>query len=521
MRMWRFLGVPIVGLLVVSTTVAGCVSRGVKVDPLPTEPGTVVNVATPVKAHLNDGRVAVFEGGVAVSRDTVRGEGQLFSPLRNSSTMVRAIPLSEIVAMESFSTQINAGRTAVYSLAGVAAGALGTMALAVALFGSCPTIYADSAGTLALQAESFSSSISPLLEGRDIDRLQVRADSTGRVVLHVWNEAVETHYINHLELLEIAHRRDELVMPDERGRPLALRGVASLTRAVDRSGRDVLRTVARADEQAFVTSNAILAAASSADHDDYIDITAPVAAAGDSVAVVFRLRSSLLNTVAFYDLMLGRPGARSLDWLASDLQRLDVAAELGRWYDAHFGMRVSVPDGAGGWREVARLHDFGPVAWRDVALIVPAPAGDSVRLRVSFLADQFRIDQVRVASELRRVEPRFIQVAEVRDRDERSHPELAADLRDSDDRYLITGPGQRFSAVFDVGIDAGEERSYFVAAQGWYSEWVRTSWIREAGNSGPRPFSPSRSTIDELLRSWEKQRETMEATFYTSRVPVN
>ena len=41
--------------------------------------------------------------------------------------------------------------------------------------------------------------------------------------LDVRNEALETHYIDQLELLEVRHRADEVVIPAPRGTPLAVR----------------------------------------------------------------------------------------------------------------------------------------------------------------------------------------------------------------------------------------------------------------------------------------------------------
>jgi hypothetical protein len=56
--------------------------------------------------------------------------------------------------------------------------------------------------------------------------------------------------------------------------------------------------------------------------------------------VVLRARNSLLNTVLLYDVMLGARGARALDWVGSDLERVGPALELGNWYATRMGMRV-------------------------------------------------------------------------------------------------------------------------------------------------------------------------------------
>ena len=59
--------------------------------------------------------------------------------------------------------------------------------------------------------------------------------------------------------------------------------------------------------------------------------TAIITACAHEAALVLRARSSLLNTVLFYDVMLADAGPRALDWLGQDLERVSNAVELGRW----------------------------------------------------------------------------------------------------------------------------------------------------------------------------------------------
>ena len=79
------------------------------------------------------------------------------------------------------------------------------------------------------------------------------------------------------------------------------------------------------DDLVFNTAPATLASATSGDVMDHIDLVFPRPTA-DTVAVVLRLRNSLLNTVYFYDLMLAGQGARSLDWLGQDLASISYAS---------------------------------------------------------------------------------------------------------------------------------------------------------------------------------------------------
>ena len=101
------------------------------------------------------------------------------------------------------------------------------LALLVVLFGSCPTIYGDSAGSQTLQAESFSYSIAPLLAKRDVDRMTIVPDAAGVIRLVVKNEALETHHLDHMEVIEVRHRPNEIVLPSPRGGALAVSELAA------------------------------------------------------------------------------------------------------------------------------------------------------------------------------------------------------------------------------------------------------------------------------------------------------
>lgn len=514
----RVVGLFVVGALVLIGCVISTTTKAFRFA-IPSEVarGEVTHVATAFRAHMRDGSLVAYPRGATIGNGRIDGVGTRIDITRSKSSPATIVPLDSVLGLEVFERQVNPLRTAIYLPISMAVSAAATVAVLIAIFGSCPTIYADSAGMQVLQAESFSYSVAPLLAKRDVDRLDVTPDANGVIRLDVRNEALETHYIDQLELLEVRHGADEVVVPAPRGTPVALRNVIAPTTAHDRTGRDVRRLVANADESVFATVDSVLAsAAHGGPIEDYLELTVPRAAGRDSLAVVLRARSSLLSTEVLYDYMLGRPGPRALDWMSSDLSRITTLARLATWYTDNFGLRVSVWDG-NHWRPVVRLMDFGPVAWRRVAAVVPAFGRDSVRIRLSFAADEFRIDQADVSWEIRRTNPRTIAVGRVTVPDSGEVNGAAAALRGSGDRPLVTYPGQRFFAEFDAGRSASP-RTFFVAASGYYTEWVRPKWIE--GHDNGATFGSGGTTIQDVLRSWAMVKDSLERRFFTSRVPV-
>ena len=493
------------------------ISRGTQVRAL--DPRQPYDVKSPVKAHLKDGSTIVYEDGIHVQGNTLmaRGNGRRVGAL-NEYLPLEPIPFDSVVGLETFERDVNRPASALVSAVTMTASFVADVAAAVIIFGSCPTVYADSAGKPALEAELFARRISPLLEAREIDLLKTRGDSAGVVTLDVHNEALETHYINHLELLEVRHDPRMQVIPDEHGRPLVVGDFSAPASARDRANRDVRATLARADRHVFTTDSVVLARATGEDPGDYIDLAFP-RPAGDSAVIGLELRSSLLNTVLLYDLMLAAPGARSIDWLERDMHRIGPMIQFGQWYRKNFGLRIAVRDGKR-WREIERHPTYGPVAWRRAATVVPVLEEDSLRVRLSFTADEWRIDWVGMSPTFTRPRPRLIGVTRVRADNDSLAAVAKRNLRAADDRYVRTQPGDRFWVSFDVGpAPKDSARTFLLASQGYYLEWIRGKWLaRDSGDVAP--FVPSSASLEKALRLWASQRNSADQKFYSTRIPV-
>jgi hypothetical protein len=510
---WRW----VIGLSLVA---GACVVASTSTRRALLDPGTPQFVRTPVRAHMANGDVVVFPDGAAVTTTEIVGTGFRYDPTRKPTGSVSTLPIASVIGLESYVRRTNEGRTLLYSAVTLAASGVAALALGVAIFGSCPTIYADSAGTPALQAEAFSYSIAPLLARRDVDRLNVYTDANGVVRLDVRNEAAETHYIDQLELLEARHDAGELAVPVARGGIVALKNLAALGDVRDARNRNVARQLAAVDGSVFASEPSLLrnAVAGTEPPEDHLEFTLP-RGGRDSLAILLTMRSSLMSTVVFYDHMLAQSGARSLDWIGEDLSRITTVAQVARWYTGNFGLRVEVRDGQE-WRPVVRLMDFGPVAWRTVAAVIPPVRGDSVHVRLRFAPDEFHIERLAVTRDVRAIEPRTLSVARVLTGDGRAVPDARDFLAKDDDRHFVTEPGHRFIAEYDAGRHAGA-RTFMLAADGYYVEWLRPAWITAAvaKGLGAEPFS-TKTTKQDILRSWLASKDTLEARFYRDRVPV-
>jgi hypothetical protein len=475
---------------------------------------------SPVRAHLLSGRTVLFPGGVRFIADTIRSgsaPGRLYDLNFEPLGAVEALAMDSIVAMETFTTEYDNETSVAVSLLATAGTVAAVPLLAVAIFGSCPTVYSNGPNGPVLEAESFPNSIVSLFELRDVDPLGVQAGPNGFVELEVRNEALETHYINHLELIEVQHADGTTALPAPDGQAFVLRRSSPPAHATDRAGRDVQPALLHEDEQVFSTDPTTLEATTPDDLTDHIDLTFPAPAA-DTAAVVLRLRNSLLNTVYFYDVMLAGQGPRSLDWLGRDLESISYAVGLGDFYAQHMGLRVQVWDGTA-YREVGKVGEVGPIAWDDVAVPFPVPATDSLRVRLHFVADAWRIDAVALAAEVKTVTPRRVPLHAIEASADVVPDAPVALAAAPDEDYLTTMPGTRFWARFQIGPEPAEEdRTFFLAAQGYYTEWIRRDWLKPP--VADTAFVPSRATLHAAMQRWQDVKPAFEAQFETSKIPV-
>jgi hypothetical protein len=239
---------------------------------------------------------------------------------------------------------------------------------------------------------------------------------------------------------------------------------------------------------------------------------------------MLRLRNSLLNTVLLYEGMLG--GRDALDWLNSELQTISSTVDLARWYSSTMGLHATIDGAADG---NARIGDVGPIAFRDVAIVLPRAAVDTAmaRIRLRFVADNWRIDEVRVAGQVNRPEVAVLPVDSVIIPTPAAGGPPVADaaavavLAEADERYLETRPGQRLSLIFradDEERPAEVETTYLIAWQGWYREWVRGAWLAEPNRT--TAFVPGDGAVLDALRSWQAKQPAFEREFYASKIPV-
>jgi hypothetical protein len=285
----------------------------------------------------------------------------------------------------------------------------------------------------------------------------------------------------------------------------------------DRARRDVTDVLARSDGEAFASHPSVVREAVRGAPFERLELELPPVRGEEEVGLVFRLRNSLLTTLLFYDVMLAPAGLEAADWLTQDVESIGSALEIGSWAMEYLGLRVEVEDASGIFRQVARVSDVGPIAWEEVVVPVSLRPDGPTRARISFLADAWRIDRIGLATGLREPNVVPIPVSEALGADGRAEPKAREALLRPDGRFLETRPGSRFTLRFELPSTTGAT-SLLIASHGYYTEWIRRDWVREARE--PRKFEPSRAVVSELLTRWISEKASLEEHFFSSAIPV-
>lgn len=378
-----------------------------------------------------------------------------------------------------------------------------------ACFGSCPTFYAYDGQRMSLQAEGFSSSIAPVLRATDLDALYNFKPSGDLVEILMTNEALETHVVDHVELVALKR-------PSGGGRVVATGdgefveafGFQSPSNAEASEG-DIRALVASYDERERFSSASAIDLAEREEVDFEFDSTR-----NGSDGLVIGFRESLMTTYLFYQ-GLAYLGSNAGAWLAS-CQRDSVVARrtLSAMHSVLGGIDVSIADSNGKWSAVGTIDEAGPIATNLQMIRIPAHHSWPLRVRLRMSKGLWRLNYVALATLGRSVSPLRLQPRSVRHTDV-DDTAAHADLIDPA-RSLVTMPGDHFMIDFD--LPNASQYEVFLESRGYYLEWMRTEWLAEedpikaaAMFAMPVAFLKIEASRFKLLES------SMEQEFWSSR----
>jgi hypothetical protein len=254
---------------------------------------------------------------------------------------------------------------------------------------------------------------------------------------------------------------------------------------------------------------------------DWVECTLAVPREATSVTVALRGRNSLVSTLLLYDVMMRDQGLQSIEWSEKLNGNLLYAWRLGEWYKSFSGIEISV-EHDGKFVTEERIHDVGPIAWKPIAARIPlGEHGDTVRIRLSFLPDSWKLDWIGFDAREHET-PEFHEVKGARAQDNvgRRRDDAVSKIAGDDGRYLVTYPGEWLDLTFDLPPKTGEQRTLFVYSKGYYVEWVRPEWVRERADIPGFDLSNPQLIRARLAQLWSAKKTSFEQDFFQCKIPT-
>lgn len=428
-----------------------------------------------LKAHMRDGRVYVLSSWKVNEKEKkVSGKGELFDINRNFLERGDFEISLEDVAI--FETNVIKGSPYLTGMIVISALSVGLsiycLANPKACFGSCPTFYAWDGEKMLLQAEGFSSSVSPSLEEKDIDSLYWAKPKNRDFEIKVTNEALETHVIRKAELLAVRKPNNGRIFLTPNGEFWKVVEIAKPSLCSAQEG-DCLKKIIEFDgiERMSPSNPENLAT------HEIVELEFDKFPAG-KIGLLIGFRQTLLTTYLFYQ-GLAYMGSSAGYWFAM-LERGYKMAK--NWIkimgDLLGGIEIIVKKDDNEWVKMGEVKEFGPIA-RNVLLLpfsVENPKSP-LKIRLKMTQGLWKIDYLALAKLEGKESPISIQPFKVIDKNGRVDREAKRKLLDQSSA-LATLPGDFYLIFYKLPEDF-ENYELFIESQGYYLEWIRKEWIAE------------------------------------------
>jgi hypothetical protein len=475
------------------------------------------------KIHLKNGNVALINAWeLNTSGDSLIGDGQLFDFNRiaiDSGTLAFSIESMAIIETNNYEEIKSKDKDRISALAVLTginiAGAIACLTNPKACFGSCPTFYISNETDLhQTRAEGFSNAIAPSLENRDIDALRF---ATTEEVFRVYmkNEAYETHVVNQVELWTVPRKTNEVVLVDETDQFYVCSSPEPATQAATAS-EVVTSLLADQDEKEYFSltdSNDL-----TRKEDLFIDFHA---SDQQHLGMAISFRQTLLTTFLLY---------QGLSWMGDDVgdyfSKMEKSKVLRKNMDKPFRMLGDIEcyiwdEKKGDWHFVQRIHETGPIAKNLQVIIFPEQLisiGQPVRVKLTMARGLWRVDYVGLTAIKEKVTPHKVTLSKLVSL-KKINNHSVDQIADDDEQYLVTFPGDEYMLEFRLPqTNSDEEHELFVAAKGYYMEWIRSDWL-----SGKDPkkirrlLSGNKATWQSLAREYKAVEPEMESIFWNSK----
>lgn len=486
------------------------------------------DIQAPSKIYLSDASMVIFENGFSVLNNHVVGIGQKYKIGSKAGIGGRYnISLDSILAMTYYENGTSDGRTA----ANILVNLFGIPLIGVSVycvscpkccFGSCPTIYTFDGNKYNFETELFSYSISKPMEAYDLDVLHEKVPYDGKYKIMVTNEALETHFINKLELIELKHPPGTQVLPNPRGSYTMINELIPPDEVLNSENVNITDKVSKIDEKYYRSGIEMVDKLNYGPAYDSMKVHLKIKNGLRKVKVVVRYRNTLLSTILFYEVVLATQGIKAVEWTKKMNIDVTYSKQFEFVYKMFSGMDVSANENDL-WEHVSHIPDAGPLNWKLIADEIPVQKNGDVNLNLKFIPDNFMIDFIgfdtsNISNDI--ISEKLIQPACMIDDHGDLRNDIVENLRSDDNKYHVTNPGDSYKITYNIPKDYSCDQTIMVRSKGYYTEWIRGSWIRNNNSDYKFNLYDIRSTLSYLAHAWVENKDIIENEFFRTRIPI-
>ncbi|UCE41431.1 MAG: hypothetical protein JSV17_00100 [Candidatus Aminicenantes bacterium] len=465
-----------------------------------------------LKVHMLDGQVYLLsKWEVNEENESISGLGRLLDLNRN---LVEAgdfsISLQDVAIFETNTLKPSpaVSTMAVLSVLSLAVTVL-CLANPKACFGSCPTFYAWNGEELTLQAEGFSSSVCPILEAEDVDALYLTKPRSQDLKIKLTNEALETHVIRQANILAVPRPENSRTFVTQNRKFYQAQSIHEPTKCNAQEG-DCLAAVVSLDgkERFSFADDKNLATRETIDME-----FGPIN--GDKLGLILGFRQTLLTTYLFYQ-GLAYMGNSAGYWFAK-LQRGDenMTAYANSIADVLGGIEVFVQSEGNQWIPAGKIQETGPIATDTRMILMPELERTPQKIKLRMTKGLWRLDYIVLAELDEEVDPIRI-LPEMVFREGKIDSEARSRLIEPD-KQLVTMPGDELTLVYELPTEY-QHYELFLESQGYYLEWMRSSWIQEENlQKTITMFKHPEKFLRDVAPEYKKIERQMEEIFWRSK----
>ncbi|MCU7493906.1 MAG: hypothetical protein HF314_03315 [Ignavibacteria bacterium] len=464
-----------------------------------------------LKAHMKNGSLYVLQDWkIDDSKKIITGSGKKYDAYRNLLSSGTVEMSEDSVAIFETNTLVNSGSvTALTVFTGItAAVTVFCIINPKACFGSCPTFYTRDSDTLRLQAEGFSSSISPSMEATDIDALYHSKVDCDEYSLEMRNEAMETHVVRSANLLCVEKsKKNSRVFCSPDGKFWQCDSIILPQRALGPEG-DCLSLLQKADgiERFSVADSANLG------EKEFIELDFKNVP-GKNSGLILGCRQTLLSTYLLYQ-TFAYMGSNAAYWVAQ-IERNKINVKGNEMLNMLGGIEVQVQDLYGNWQSAGFIDEFGPLATDFHIVPIKGIPEKNTKVRLKMTKGYWRIDYaalspVSEAKNLTRLQPEEVLKGGKTD-------ENARKILCDSSRALVTLPGDTYELKYRIP-SMFKDYELFLESRGYYLEWIRREWMKEenAARLAEILLNPE-AALKRLAPEFKKVEPKMESSFWRSR----